>query len=136
MALTVQVPASTTNLGPGFDCLGVALQLWNRLRLKPGESDAQNPAIVSEAANLFFGQTGTKRFAFRCVIEGDVPQARGLGSSVTLRAGVLLALDELAASSLTNLTRIVDLLSSEVLQTASSAMQRSASAKPRSQSRF
>src|ERR1700736_3868548 len=101
MALTVQVPASTTNLGPGFDCLGVALQLWNRLRLKPGESDAQNPSIVSEAANLFFDQTGTKRFAFRCVIEGDVPQARGLGSSVTLRAGVLLALDELAASSLT-----------------------------------
>jgi homoserine kinase len=101
MALTVQVPASTTNLGPGFDCLGVALQLWNRLRLKPGESDAQNPSIVSEAANLFFNQTGTKRFAFRCVIEGDVPQARGLGSSVTLRAGVLLALDELAASSLT-----------------------------------
>jgi len=101
MALTVQVPASTTNLGPGFDCLGVALQLWNRLRLKPGESDAQNPSIVSEAANLFFDQTGTKRFAFQCVIEGDVPQARGLGSSVTLRAGVLLALDELAASSLT-----------------------------------
>ena len=101
MVLSIQVPASTTNLGPGFDCLGVALELWNRIRVVPGEKEAQNPSIVSEAANLFFDQTGIKRFAFRCVIEGDIPQARGLGSSVTIRAGVLLALNALAAGHLT-----------------------------------
>jgi homoserine kinase len=101
MVLSIQVPASTTNLGPGFDCLGVALELWNRIRVVPGEKEAQNPSIVSEAANLFFDQTGVKRFAFRCVIEGDIPQARGLGSSVTIRAGVLLALNALAAGHLT-----------------------------------
>jgi homoserine kinase len=101
MVLSIQVPASTTNLGPGFDCLGVALELWNRIRVVPGEKEAQNPVIVSEAANLFFDQTGIKRFAFRCVIEGDIPQARGLGSSVTIRAGVLLALNALAAGHLT-----------------------------------
>jgi len=101
MVLSIQVPASTTNLGPGFDCLGVALELWNRIRVVPGENEAQNPSIVSEAANLFFDQTGIKRFAFRCVIEGDIPQARGLGSSVTIRAGVLLALNALAAGHLT-----------------------------------
>ncbi len=101
MVLSIQVPASTTNLGPGFDCLGVALELWNRIRVVPGEKEAQNPSIVAEAANLFFDRTGTKRFAFRCVIEGDIPQARGLGSSVTIRAGVLLALNALAAGHLT-----------------------------------
>lgn len=101
MVLSIQVPASTTNLGPGFDCLGVALQLWNRIRVEPGENEARNPPIVSEAAKLFFNQTGIKRFAFRCVIEGDIPQARGLGSSATIRAGVLLALNALAASHLT-----------------------------------
>ncbi len=101
MVLSIQVPASTTNLGPGFDCLGVALELWNRIRVVPGEKEAQNPSIVSEAANLFFDQTGIKRFAFRYVIEGDIPQARGLGSSVTIRAGVLLALNALAAGHLT-----------------------------------
>ena len=101
MVLSIQVPASTTNLGPGFDCLGVALELWNRIRVVPGEKEAQNPSIVSEAANLFFDQTGIKRLAFRCVIEGDIPQARGLGSSVTIRAGVLLALNALAAGHLT-----------------------------------
>jgi len=100
MVLSVQVPASTTNLGPGFDCLGVALQLWNQIRVEPGEIEAQNPSIVSEAANLFFDQTGMKRFGFRCVIEGDVPQARGLGSSATIRAGVLMALNTLAAAHL------------------------------------
>jgi homoserine kinase len=101
MVLSIQVPASTTNLGPGFDCLGVALQLWNRIRVEPGENEARNPSIISEAAKLFFNQTGIKQFAFRCVIEGDIPQARGLGSSATIRAGVLLALNALAASHLT-----------------------------------
>jgi len=101
MVLSIQVPASTTNLGPGFDCLGVALQLWNRIRVEPGENEAKNPSIVSEAANLFFDQTGIKRFAFRCVIEGDIPQARGLGSSATIRAAVLLALNALATGHLT-----------------------------------
>jgi len=100
MVLSIQVPASTTNLVPGFDCLGAALQLWNRIRVEPGENEAHNPSIVSEAANLFFDQTGMKRFAFRCVIEGDIPQARGLGSSVTIRAGVLMALNALAAAHL------------------------------------
>jgi homoserine kinase len=101
MVLSIQVPASTANLGPGFDCLGVALQVWNRIKIEPGENGTQNPSIVSEAANLFFDQTGIKRFALRCIIEGDVPQARGLGSSVTVRAGVLLALNALTAGNLT-----------------------------------
>ncbi len=28
-SITVRIPASTANLGPGFDCLGMALNLWN-----------------------------------------------------------------------------------------------------------
>jgi homoserine kinase len=97
MVLSIQVPATTTNLGPGFDCLGAALQLWNRIGIEPDDSP-QNLTIVSEAADLFFDQTGLKRFGIRCVIEGDVPQARGLGSSVTIRAAVLLALNALTNS--------------------------------------
>jgi homoserine kinase len=100
MVVSIQVPASTTNLGPGFDCLGAALQLWNRISIEPDESGAQNPIIVSEAANLFFDRTGQKRFGIRCLIEGEVPQARGLGSSVTIRAAVLLALNTLSDSHL------------------------------------
>ena len=31
--LTIRVPATTANLGPGFDCLGMALSLWNTVRV-------------------------------------------------------------------------------------------------------
>jgi homoserine kinase len=51
--------------------------------------------MVSQTADLFFNHTGETRFPIRCSIEGDVPQARGLGSSVTIRLGVLVALDRL-----------------------------------------
>jgi homoserine kinase len=95
MALSIQVPASTTNLGPGFDCLGTALQLWNRISIEIDAGEGSAPRIVSEAAELYFNRTGETRFPIRFSVEGDVPQARGLGSSATIRLGVLVALDRL-----------------------------------------
>jgi homoserine kinase len=95
MPLTIQVPASTTNLGPGFDCLGAALRLWNRISIEIGSGEGPILGMVSEAADLFFCRTGEKPFPIRCSIEGDIPPARGLGSSVTIRLGVLMALDRL-----------------------------------------
>jgi homoserine kinase len=103
MAITVQVPASTTNLGPGFDCFGVALKLSNQITLLP-ESTELCPPIVQEAAKLFFTKTGSTPVRFGCRIEGDVPQARGLGSSVTVRAGILTALNELSGTRLSRET--------------------------------
>jgi homoserine kinase len=100
MEVTVQVPASTTNLGPGFDCLGVALQLWNRTRVRRvnGSSTSPNPRpkMVDEAAQAFFSNSTISPFEFDWSLKGDVPPARGLGSSVTLRLGVLLGLNRLA----------------------------------------
>lgn len=100
MKVSVQIPASTTNLGPGFDCLGIALQLSNRITIEVKRSDDPAPEMVSRAAELFFKHTGGKRFPFRFSIEGEVPQARGLGSSVTIRLGVLMALDRMTKSGL------------------------------------
>jgi homoserine kinase len=100
MAVSIQVPASTTNLGPGFDCLGIALQLWNRIRIDVDRSEGPAPEMVSQAADLFFKHTGKRRFPFGFSIEGDVPQARGLGSSVTIRLGILMALDRITQSGL------------------------------------
>jgi homoserine kinase len=56
--------------------------------------------MVLQAADLFFDHTGERRFPFRLSIEGDVPQARGLGSSVTIRLGILMALNRLAKTGL------------------------------------
>jgi homoserine kinase len=100
MSVSVQIPASTTNLGPGFDCLGIALQLWNRIKIAEGQSDGPTPGMVSQAADLFFKYTGEKELPFRFSIEGDVPQARGLGSSVTIRLGILMALDRITKTGL------------------------------------
>ena len=94
MPLTIQVPASSTNLGPGFDCLGAALELWNRIEIEKGS--AKHPEIVSRAAAHFFTATGIGPFGFRFEIAGKVPLARGLGSSATLRLGLLLGLNALA----------------------------------------
>jgi homoserine kinase len=100
MAVSVHVPASTTNLGPGFDCLGIALQLWNRITIEAERSEARPPEMVRQAADLFFSHTGETRFPFKLSIEGEVPQARGLGSSVTIRLGILMALDQIAKTGL------------------------------------
>lgn len=97
--VTVRVPASTSNLGPGFDCLGVALRLYNSVTILRGIKHSST-GVVDETARRFFKQTGSKSFPFHCVIEQGVPRSRGLGSSATLRAGVLLALNRLAGSPL------------------------------------
>ncbi len=93
-SITVRVPATTSNLGPGFDCLGVALKIYNEITLAPAHKlDA--PPMARQAARKFFQAVNREPFAFSCKIEGNVPQARGLGSSVTVRLGVLHALNHL-----------------------------------------
>jgi homoserine kinase len=98
--VTVRVPASTSNLGPGFDCLGVALRLYNNVIVQRG-GRAKPTSMMREAADTFFRDAGLKPFAFSCAVSGDVPISRGLGSSVTVRLGVLFGLNELAGRRLT-----------------------------------
>ena len=42
----VLAPATTANLGPGFDCLGMALDLWNRIDVTSGTSNDGNGPVV------------------------------------------------------------------------------------------
>jgi homoserine kinase len=93
--VTVRVPASTSNLGPGFDCLGIALHLYNHVTLSRGRARPL-PAMVRAAADSFFECANCRPFSFSCEITGDVPQSRGLGSSAAVRLGVLAGLNELA----------------------------------------
>ena len=93
--VTVRVPASTSNLGPGFDCLGIALRLYNNVTVSRGRRRPV-PAMTRSAAAAFFKRARRKPFAFSCSIAGDVPQCRGLGSSASVRLGVLCGLNELA----------------------------------------
>ncbi|MEM6602356.1 MAG: homoserine kinase, partial [Verrucomicrobiota bacterium] len=91
--VTIQVPATTANLGPGFDALGVALNLYNRITL--GEPDASwNDPFFEAAADIFYQTAGQASQAFQTGISGDVPRSRGLGSSVTVRLGIIAGLNE------------------------------------------
>ena len=90
----VRVPGSTSNLGPGFDCLGVALQLYNYVTVWRGHGGSPDK-MVRQAAAAFFTRAKRKPFPFRFNITGSVPCSRGLGSSVTVRLGVIQGLNEL-----------------------------------------
>ena len=113
LSVTIRVPGTTANLGPGFDTLGIAVKLYNRVRVTPaGRSgvsitspiadDARSgaEAMLGEAAALFFRRTKKAKFGFEISLTGEVPIARGLGSSVTARLGLVAALDELAGAGL------------------------------------
>ena len=97
--ITVRIPASTSNLGPGFDCLGVALRLYNNVTVQRGGS-LKTP-MMREAARSFFERAARPAFPVSCSVVGDVPISRGLGSSVTVRLGLLFGLNELAGRPLT-----------------------------------
>lgn len=97
--VTVCVPASTSNLGPGFDCLGVALRIYNHVTVSRGAGEGGG-TMARRTAEAFFKRTRLRPFPFCCSIAGEVPQSRGLGSSVTVRLGILHGLNELAGRPL------------------------------------
>lgn len=102
--VTIHVPATTANLGPGYDCLGLALDFGNRMQVARGDegvlAEGEAQPLVAEAARLFFAMAGVEPFSFSWEIEGEVPIARGLGSSVTVRLGALMGLNVLAGEPL------------------------------------
>ena len=108
MRVHVRVPATSANLGPGFDALGLALALYNEVEAREadgvtvtvqGEGEGQLSSgaenIVARGVRLAFEAAGQpfKGVALRCV--NRVPTARGLGSSAAAWVGGLVAGDAL-----------------------------------------
>lgn len=97
---TVSVPGTTANIGPGFDSFGLALDLSNRVTVSMKAPAKPLPAIAKATADSFFLGSGLTPFPFSWSIKGEVPQARGLGSSVTVRLGILMGLNILTGNPL------------------------------------
>jgi len=104
--VTVRVPATTANLGPGFDTLGIALKLHNQIAIRETDDPSiervdamrNNPAahaMSREAAAAFFRRSKIKPHGAQIEIKGDLPTCGGLGASVTVRLGIVYALNEL-----------------------------------------
>jgi len=110
-SVTVLTPATSANLGPGFDSLGLALQLYNRFEVEESKGDPQNPTIEIDgvlgselstgADNLFFRsfallfeRTHIDVPAVRIRLTTNIPPGCGLGSSATAVVGGLVAANE------------------------------------------
>src|SRR5256885_858695 len=102
--ITIRVPASTSNLGPGFDCLGVALRIYNLMTISRTTKREPLAPIAAKAADTFFKRTKRRRFAFSCSAVEKIPRSRGLGSSATIRLGILHGLNELTRRPLDRLS--------------------------------
>lgn len=109
----VRVPATTANLGCGFDVLGLALQLYNvftltkshepgwRVSLPPGvRLPTHDNNLVFRAARHVFERLGHTPSGLHLSVAIDIPLARGLGSSSSAIIGGLLAANTLSGSPL------------------------------------
>lgn len=110
----VRVPGSTSNLGPGFDVLGLALQLYNTLTVERAATDITITAhgegaedltrvedsLVVKAMRLSFDAWGKQLPGLRIHLDNQVPIARGLGGSSTAIVGGILAAAALCGKEL------------------------------------
>ncbi len=102
-SVSVRVPATSANLGAGFDCLGLALDLWSTVTLglgRPGEDDPMGHMALTAARRVYEKATQTPPHDLVATYEGDIPIARGLGASAVARVGGLVAANELLGKPL------------------------------------
>ena len=115
--VVVDVPATTANLGPGFDCLGAALDLNNQFQLKVLEGGAERFELIIEskegshlrggpdnlvyrAAQRVWREVGMQPIALEARVQLAVPPARGMGSSATAIVAGLMGANALAGEAL------------------------------------
>jgi homoserine kinase len=87
VSIQVRAPATTANLGPGFDCAAAALDLWNEVEIAEGDRPPDPAHIGVRAFGLVASPEGLE-FRWTSII----PRARGLGSSAaTIALGLVAA---------------------------------------------
>ncbi len=113
-SVTVTVPATTANLGPGFDCLGLALTLYNRVTMTDaaatftihvtGEGAAWLPTdesnLVWQSAQRLFETVGKWPSGVQIEQENQIPAGSGLGSSAAAVVSGLVAANALVKAGL------------------------------------
>lgn len=118
----VKVPATSANMGPGFDCLGVALNLYNRFQIEENgqgliingcdEAFRNENNLVYVSMQKCFEKIGyDHRYkGLKINVASDIPISRGLGSSAACILGGVLAANEIGRGNLNK---------NEILQIAS-----------------
>ncbi|MGC7873620.1 homoserine kinase [Desulfosporosinus sp. SYSU MS00001] len=114
--MIVKIPATSANLGPGFDCLGLALQLYNSIKIdvnRPFQislTGTYKEGISTDESNLvwrtmcyLWEQINYPIPTIALTLENHIPPARGLGSSSAAIVGGLVAANILAGTPLAKL---------------------------------
>lgn len=109
----VRVPASSANLGPGFDALGLALSLYNDVNLEEDESVSvsieglgadrlprNDRNVVVRGARALFELTGRPFRGIRATLVNRIPPSRGLGSSAAAWLGGIVGANALLGAPL------------------------------------
>lgn len=108
--INIRVPATTANLGPGFDTLGISLNLYNKFTFEEiskgieiigaldNEKDIDN--LVYTSMLKTFESIGYKPKGMRINIEANIPASRGLGSSSTCILAGVMGANKIAGSPL------------------------------------
>jgi homoserine kinase len=109
--VTVRVPATSGNLGPGFDCLGVALDSYARVTLERSETDRVEirgygardlsrgkDNLVVRSIDALYAHLGKSAPPLTVRCSNTVPLNRGLGSSAAAVVGGLVAANALEGS--------------------------------------
>ena len=107
----VRAPATTANLGPGYDCLGMALDLWNHLTVSPlpagdtpsvevvgegeGELATDTENLTYRAMEFLYGEADAEMPPLRMRCDNTIPLSRGMGSSAAAISGGLVAANAL-----------------------------------------
>lgn len=109
--IRIQVPATSANLGSGFDSLGIALTLYNQVWMEESDtldiSSKDNIKIPTDETNLIFWaakllyeQCGRKLPGLKIIQQNDIPMARGLGSSSACIVSGILGANRLLGNPL------------------------------------
>ena len=116
--LTVRIPATSANMGPGFDCLGIALDIWNTVSILEdsldspgvmvigngqGELSSGTDNLIFQSFSHLFDELGEKTPNVTLECENRIPLARGMGSSSAALVGGLFAANEYAGKPLSQL---------------------------------
>jgi len=112
--ISLKVPATTANLGPGFDTLGMALDMYNYISMDETDSgliidvtgngaekipkDTSN--LVYKAAAMVFEKVNYKPMGLNITMQNNIPMARGLGSSASVIVGGMVAANHISGSKL------------------------------------
>lgn len=94
--MKLRIPATSANLGPGFDTIGLALSLYQYLEVEEDrESNLKKGHLVYDAYAKTFAYVGKDPLAANFNFYGDIPRSRGLGSSAACIVAGITSANEL-----------------------------------------